>query len=82
MKDKAKVQLCITELHNNMEQERIPEHSKFLLKIDTERLQTGDYDIQEVLGDSNRGDETGSISCPPEKLCSSLMHVWCVPVSR
>ena len=35
MKDKAEVQLCIAEL-NNADPGRIPEHSKFLLEIDTE----------------------------------------------
>ena len=45
MKDKAEVQLCIAEL-NNTDPGRIPEHSKFLLEINTEKLLSDNYDTQ------------------------------------
>jgi hypothetical protein len=45
LKDKQAVQLQITEL-SQTDPERIPEHSQFLLEIDTEILQTSDYETQ------------------------------------
>jgi hypothetical protein len=45
MKDKAEVQLRIAEL-SNTDPERIPDHSKFLLEIDTEQLLAGDFTTQ------------------------------------
>ena len=45
LKDKATVQLQIIEL-SRTDPERIPEHSRFLLEIDTEILKAGDYASQ------------------------------------
>ena len=45
LKDKQMVQLQIIEL-SHTDPERIPEHSRFLLKIDTEVLKTSDYETQ------------------------------------
>ena len=45
LKDKQMVQLQIIEL-SQMDPERIPEHSRFLLDIDTEILKTSDYESQ------------------------------------
>lgn len=45
LKDKLAVQLQIIEL-SNTDPERIPEHSRFLLEIDTETLKTSDYETQ------------------------------------
>lgn len=45
LKDKLAVQLQISELRLT-DPERIPEHSKFLLEIDTEILKSSDYETQ------------------------------------
>jgi hypothetical protein len=45
LKDKLAVQLQIAEL-SQTDPERIPEHSRFLLEIDTEILKTQDYESQ------------------------------------
>ena len=45
MKDKAEVRLRIEELSNTAP-DRIPDHSKFLLEIDTEQLMAGDFNTQ------------------------------------
>lgn len=45
MKDTVEVKLRIMEL-SNTDPERIPEHSKFLLEIDTEQLLAGDFNSQ------------------------------------
>ena len=45
LKDKWAVQLQIAEL-SQTDPERIPEHSRFLLEIDTEILKTQDYESQ------------------------------------
>ena len=45
MKDTAEVKLRILEL-SNTDPERIPEHSKFLLEIDTDQLLAGDFNTQ------------------------------------
>ncbi len=45
LKDRAEVLVRIDELRNT-DPEQVPEHSRFLLEIDTERLATGDYDTQ------------------------------------
>ena len=45
LKDKLAVQLQISEL-SQTDPERIPDHSRFLLEIDTEILKTGDFESQ------------------------------------
>ena len=45
LKDRAEVLVRIDELRNT-DPAQVPEHSQFLLEIDTERLATGDYDTQ------------------------------------
>ena len=45
LKDKETVRLQITEL-SQTDPERIPEHSRFLLEIDTKILKTSDYETQ------------------------------------
>jgi hypothetical protein len=45
MKDRAEVLVRIDELRNT-DPDRVPEHSRFLLEIDTERLIQGPYDSQ------------------------------------
>lgn len=45
LKDKQEVQLKILEL-SHTDPERIPEHSRFLLEIDTEILRNSDYETQ------------------------------------
>ena len=47
LKDKLAVQLQISEL-SHTDPGRIPEHSRFLLEIDTEKLKTSDFETQEV----------------------------------
>lgn len=45
-KNKIEVQLWISDL-SHTDLERIPDHSRFLLEIDTEALKTGDYESQD-----------------------------------
>jgi hypothetical protein len=45
LKDRAEVALCI-EVLCHTDPNRIPEHSRFLLEIDTERLAKSDFDTQ------------------------------------